>query len=245
MLRRCLRYGGINWKRTRRLFSGESRRIWKRRCKKQMSRFVRGRLTPLLEIACPTSRMPFFLQSGPKRFAGWNLTLRHEYLESQLLLSVRLIEPRLLAGCTCSLWMHRAKRCRIPGERAGQRWEPAQRRLHSRSLQVLSVADLNEPGADVCFELWISLASLLRSYTALHGLNGNQQATVELSDERIVVSHGSKQLHLERMGASIIWKREDGSRGTLKLTETGQLRSNSDEEEMDLAAEAWARELMQ
>jgi hypothetical protein len=112
-------------------------------------------------------------------------------------------------------------------------------------LQVLSVADLNEPGADVCFELWISLASLLRSYTALHGLNGNRQATVELSDERIVVSHGSKQLHLERMGASIIWKREDGSRGTLELTETGRLRSNSDEEEMDLAAEAWARELMQ
>src|ERR1035438_9763684 len=124
----------------------------------------------------------------------------------------------------CSPWMHRAKRCRIPGERAGQRWEPAQRRLHSRSLQVLSVADLNEPGADVCFELWISLASLLRSYTALHGLNGNRQATTQVSDERIVVSRGSKQLHLERMGASIIWKREDGSRGTLKLTETGQLQ---------------------
>jgi hypothetical protein len=76
-------------------------------------------------------------------------------------------------------------------------------------------------------------------------LNGNRQATVELSDERIVVSHGSKRLHLERMGASVIWKREDGSQGTLELTETGRLRGNSDEEEMDLAAEAWARELMQ
>jgi hypothetical protein len=107
------------------------------------------------------------------------------------------------------------------------------------------VADLNEPGADVCFELWISLASLLRSYTALHGLNGNRQATVELGDERIVVSRGSKRLHLERMGASIVWTREDGSQGMLKLTETGRLRSNSDEEEMDLAAEVWARELMQ
>ena len=29
-------------------------------------------------------------------------------------------------------------------------------------------------------ELWVSLASLLRSYTAAHGLNGNRQATVEL-----------------------------------------------------------------
>jgi hypothetical protein len=50
----------------------------------------------------------------------------------------------------------------------------------------------------VYVELWVSLASLLRSYTAVHGLNGKRQATVELS-----------------------------------------------EEEMDMAAEAWARELMQ
>lgn len=107
------------------------------------------------------------------------------------------------------------------------------------------MADLNDSGTDVYVELWISLASLLRSYTALHGLNGNRQAIVEEDNTRIVVGHGFKRLHLERTGASIVWKREDGSRGALELTETGRLRSNSDEEEMDLAAEAWARELMQ
>jgi hypothetical protein len=210
-----------------------------------MSRSGRGRLTPLLEIACPTSKMSFFLQSGPRRFAGWDLTLRHEYRESSPLLSVLRIEPRSLVGHTCSPWMHRAKRYQIRGERDGQPWEPAQKKLHSTSLQVLSVADLNESGADVYVELWISLASLLRSYTALHGLNGKRQAIVEEDNTRIVVGHGLKRLHLERMGASIVWKREDGSRGVLELTETGRLRSNSDEEEMDLAAEAWARELMQ
>ena len=35
-------------------------------------------------------------------------------------------------------------------------------------------------------ELWVSLASLLRSYTAAHGLNRKQQATVELGEDDIV-----------------------------------------------------------
>jgi hypothetical protein len=94
-------------------------------------------------------------------------------------------------------------------------------------------------------ELWVSLASLLRSYTALHGLSGNRLAVVEQDEERIVVRHGSKWLDLRREGAAITWKREVGSWGTLELTETGRLRSKSGEEEMDLAAETWARELMQ
>ncbi len=40
----------------------------------------------------------------------------------------------------------------------------------------------------VYVEFWVSLASLLRSYTAAHGLNGNRQATVELGEERITGS---------------------------------------------------------
>jgi hypothetical protein len=52
-------------------------------------------------------------------------------------------------------------------------------------------------------------------------------------------------MELRRSGAHVIWKREDGSQGTLKLTETGQLRGDTGEEEMDMAAEGWARELMQ
>ncbi len=100
-------------------------------------------------------------------------------------------------------------------------------------------------------ELWVSLASLLRSYTAAHGLNGNRQATVELGEEKMIVRHAEKWLAFERSGAQVAWTRENGSRGTLELTEQGRLRSTSQqgaattEEDLDMAAEAWARELMQ
>jgi hypothetical protein len=97
----------------------------------------------------------------------------------------------------------------------------------------------------VCAELWVSLASLLRSYTAAHGLNGGRQATVELSEERITVRYAEKWLDLQRSGERVNRLRENGSSGVLELTEAGTLRSETGEEEMDLAAEAWARELMQ
>jgi hypothetical protein len=93
-------------------------------------------------------------------------------------------------------------------------------------------------------ELWVSLASLLRSYTAAHGLNGNRQATVELGEERILVRHGEQWLDLHREGAQVSWKREDGRGEKLELTEAGHLRGPLDEEPMDLAAERWARDLM-
>lgn len=96
----------------------------------------------------------------------------------------------------------------------------------------------------VYVELWVSLASLLRSYTAAHGLNGNRQATVELGEERITVRHGAAWLELVREGARVQWRREDGSSGWMELMEAGQLRSGEREEEMDMVAEAWARELM-
>jgi hypothetical protein len=95
-------------------------------------------------------------------------------------------------------------------------------------------------------ELWVSLASLLRSYTAAHGLNGNRQATVELGEERILVRHGDDWLDLHRNGAEVTWQREDGREGKLAFTEHGRLRKEGlGEEEMDMAAERWARELMQ
>jgi hypothetical protein len=96
----------------------------------------------------------------------------------------------------------------------------------------------------VYIELWVSLASLLRSYTAAHGLNGNRQATVELGENKILVRHGDDWLDLTRSGAKIVWLRENGRTGTLELTEAGTLRGETGEEEMDMAAEAWARELM-
>jgi hypothetical protein len=96
----------------------------------------------------------------------------------------------------------------------------------------------------VYMELWVSLASLLRSYTAAHGLNGNRQATVELGEERITVRHGDAWLELNRRGPQITWRRDDKRSGMLELTEAGRLRKGEHEEEMDMAAEAWARELM-
>lgn len=98
--------------------------------------------------------------------------------------------------------------------------------------------------AQLYVEFWVSLASLLRSYTAAHGLNGNRQATVELGEERITVRHGDKWLELQRKGSTVRWEREDGSAGTLELTEHGRLRSAGQEEEMDMVAEGWAQELM-
>ena len=96
----------------------------------------------------------------------------------------------------------------------------------------------------VYVELWVSLASLLRSYTAAHGLNGNRQATVELGEDKILVRHGDDWLDLKRSGATVHWQREDGRTGTFELTEAGTLRGEAGEEEMDMAAERWARELM-
>lgn len=93
-------------------------------------------------------------------------------------------------------------------------------------------------------ELWVSLASLLRSYTAAHGLNGDRQATVELGEGRITLRRADRWLDLVRIGHCVNWKREDGSSGLLELTAAGRLKSSQGEEEMDMAAEAWARELM-
>ena len=98
--------------------------------------------------------------------------------------------------------------------------------------------------AQLYMELWVSLASLLRSYTAVHGLNGNRQATVELGEEQITVRQGDAWLDLKRNRAQVMWTRDDGRSGMLELTEAGRLRSTAGEDEMDIAAEAWARELM-
>lgn len=115
-------------------------------------------------------------------------------------------------------------------------------------VNLAQAQTLPPTGEQVFLELWVSLASLLRSYTAAHGLNGNHQATVELGEDRITVRHADAWLDLERRGSGINWRRDNGMSGTLELTEAGRLRASADggehEEEMDMAAEAWARELM-
>jgi hypothetical protein len=99
--------------------------------------------------------------------------------------------------------------------------------------------------AGLYVELWVSLASLLRSYTAAHGLNGSRQATVELGERKILVRQGELWLDLTRSGAEVSWLREDGKQGKLEFTPHGGLRQpGAQEEEMDMAAERWARELI-
>jgi hypothetical protein len=102
--------------------------------------------------------------------------------------------------------------------------------------------------ATVYAELWTSLASMLRSYTAAHGLNRGHavaaSSVVEWDAAHILARHNDKWIELRREGARVAWMRENGESGTLELTEAGRLRGAEGEAEMDMAAEAWARELM-
>ena len=114
-----------------------------------------------------------------------------------------------------------------------------------------NTALLSEPDSRLWAELWVSLASVLRSYTAAHGLNRQHQATVELGAEQIIVRAGDRWLQLSRHLAAVVWLREDGRKGLMCLTVEGKMRMQADsqeavflEEEMDMQAEAWARELM-
>jgi hypothetical protein len=112
--------------------------------------------------------------------------------------------------------------------------------------------NLETPGTDssaalhpqLFTELWTSLASLLRSYTAAHGLHSKREAAIEVTEDKITVIHNEKWLRLIRSNSSVTWTRENGSMGTLELTEAGTLRGDNGDEAMDLAAEQWARDLM-
>jgi hypothetical protein len=110
------------------------------------------------------------------------------------------------------------------------------------------------PLTDVARELWSSFVSLIRSYTAAHGLNGSRQAVLEVSADHLLV----------RAGERLLTVRFDGERGTITrdkgACETGDLTEFTiDEqgrlvylnstgangpEEMDMVAERLAREIM-
>ncbi len=92
--------------------------------------------------------------------------------------------------------------------------------------------------------MWTSLASMMRSYTAAHGLRGGHVAELRWDAAHILARHRDKWLQLRREGTHVTWMRENGNSGVLELTEAGRLRGDGQEQEMDLAAEAWARELM-
>ena len=89
-------------------------------------------------------------------------------------------------------------------------------------------------------ELWISWASLLRSYAAAHGLNSKQFAVIEFGEHEIVVRAGGKWVrftHGEQESS-------DGSKISFALNEDGTVTLDGKMDEMDFAAERVTRELM-
>jgi hypothetical protein len=93
-------------------------------------------------------------------------------------------------------------------------------------------------------ELWTSWASLLRSYAAAHGLNAPQHAVIEVGPENITLRVGSDWLHFTHRTMQYA----DGRKQAFALTEHGTVVSaagqDKKEEEMDIAAERLAREMM-
>jgi hypothetical protein len=90
-------------------------------------------------------------------------------------------------------------------------------------------------------ELWTSWASLLRSYAAAHGLNAPQHAVVEVSADEITLRVGT---HWLRFNATAM-QHDEVEPTPFNLEENGTVRINNEpEEEMDMAAERLAREMM-
>jgi len=90
-------------------------------------------------------------------------------------------------------------------------------------------------------ELWTSWTSLLRSYAAAHGLNSRHHAVVEVGADEITLRVASRWL---RFTHETIQDSEN-NQTDFRLQEDGTVKLNGITEEMDLAAERLAREMMQ
>ena len=91
-------------------------------------------------------------------------------------------------------------------------------------------------------ELWTSWASLLRSYAAAHGLNATQHAVVEVSAEQITLRVSTKWLRFTHNEM----QPSDATPTPFSLNENGTVTLNHGPElEMDIAAEHFAREMLQ
>jgi hypothetical protein len=89
-------------------------------------------------------------------------------------------------------------------------------------------------------ELWTSWASLLRSYAAAHGLNSRHHAVVEVGADEITLRVASRWLRFTHETL----QDNDGNQSTFSFQEDGTVKINGIAEEMDLAAEKLAREMM-
>jgi hypothetical protein len=90
-------------------------------------------------------------------------------------------------------------------------------------------------------ELWTSWASLLRSYAAAHGLHSRHHAVVEVGADEITLRVGSRWLRFTHE----MLQDSEGHRFAFSMQEDGTIKIDSIAEEMDLAAERLAREMMQ
>lgn len=89
-------------------------------------------------------------------------------------------------------------------------------------------------------ELWVSWASLLRSYAAAHGLNSHQFAVIEFGEDVIVARAGGKWVRITHA----LMETSEGARAIFALNEDGTVSLDGKMEEMDMAAERITRELM-
>ena len=89
-------------------------------------------------------------------------------------------------------------------------------------------------------ELWTSWASLLRSYAAAHGLNSRHHAVVEVGADEITLRVAARWLRFTHD----LMEDSEGNRSTFSLLEDGTVKLDAKTQEMDLAAEELAREMM-
>ncbi|HEY4010421.1 MAG TPA: transcriptional regulator [Acidobacteriaceae bacterium] len=109
-------------------------------------------------------------------------------------------------------------------------------------MSTAAVGDPIDPA--VARELWASFVSLLRSYTAAHGLNGTRQAVLEVSDDHLLVRAGERLLTVRVDGQHGSFVRETGPTTEFTIDDHGRVIMDGNAEEMDMVAERLAREIM-
>ena len=81
---------------------------------------------------------------------------------------------------------------------------------------------------------------MLRVYAAAHGLTSTQHAVVEVGAEEIVLRVGGNWTRFTRDGMTT----NEGASLPFSLEEDGRVRIGEHEDEMDMAAEKVAREML-
>ncbi len=89
-------------------------------------------------------------------------------------------------------------------------------------------------------ELWTSWASLLRAYTGAHGLSSPHHAVVEVGPDEILLRVDTRWLRFTHNAVTD----SDGHMKTFSLEEDGTAKLDGIRDEMDMAAEQIAREMM-